>query len=390
MDKIRESLLEMDLGAVLPKLPGNKFPYACWKMPNSDETTLIVSLSKATENQDINSIDQGFLFNRFKDSHPKNSLHIKADIIFRENSSPRVNPVINDTKIGKFIEQIDSETSADNADISSQPSTKDHDFEHLVEQAVSQIEKGTFEKVVLSRFKDVELPEGFSVTSFFKKVCDAYPNAFCSLIQIPGEGMWIGASPELLISDNENCFKTAALAGTRKLQDKEPLSELSWTQKEIEEQALVSRYIINCFKKIRLREFDEHGPKTVKAGNLAHLRTEFEVDYSEVQFEGLADQMLDLLHPTSAVCGMPLEAAAAFIESHEGYNRDYYAGFLGPVNFEGSTDLFVNLRCLNITGKNARFYAGAGITADSNPAKEKAETDLKMETLKSLFPTKNA
>jgi len=387
MDKIRESLLVFDLETVLPKLEGNKFPYACWKMPNSDEITLIVSLSETTEHQDINSIDQGFLFNRFKDNHPKNSLHIKADLIFKENVSPMVNPIINDTKIAEFIEQIDSEVNEISSDIVAKPSTNYQDFEGLVEQAVAEIEKGTIEKVVLSRFKDVEIVDGFSASDFFQAVCDAYPNAFCSLTQIPGEGIWIGASPELLISDNENYFKTAALAGTRKLQDNELLSELSWTQKEIEEQALVSRYIINCFKKIRLREFDEHGPKTVKAGGLAHLRTEFEVDYNEVQFEGLADQMLDLLHPTSAVCGMPLQAAKAFIENYEGYDRDYYAGFLGPVNFDGSTDLFVNLRCLNIAEKRVRFYAGAGITADSNAAKEKAETDLKMETLMSLFPT---
>ncbi|MEP5613334.1 MAG: isochorismate synthase [Cyclobacteriaceae bacterium] len=387
MDSTRDSLLEIDLGAVLAKLQGNKFPYACWKMPNSDEITLIVSLSEITEHQDINSIDEGFLFNRFKDNHPKNSLHIKADIIFRENTSPKVNPVINDTKIAEFIEQLDSEVEEFGSETLDRSSISDTDFEQLVEHAVAEIEKGTFEKVVLSRFKDVELAGQFSARDFFKKVCDAYPNAFCSLTQLPGESIWIGASPELLVSDNQNYFKTAALAGTRKLQDNEPLSELSWTQKEIEEQALVSRYIINCFKKIRLREFDEHGPKTVKAGNLAHLRTEFEVDYNEVQFDGLADQMLDLLHPTSAVCGMPLEAAISFIENHEGYDRDYYAGFIGPVNFEGSTNLFVNLRCLNVAGKHARFFAGAGITANSNPAKEKIETDLKMQTLMSLFPT---
>ena len=77
-------------------------------------------------------------------------------------------------------------------------------------------------------------------------------------------------------------------------------------QKDIEEQALVERYVISCFKKIRLREYDEHGPKTMIAGNVLHLKTEFEVDMVATNFPQLGSVMLNLLHPTSAVCGMPL------------------------------------------------------------------------------------
>ena len=60
-------------------------------------------------------------------------------------------------------------------------------------------------------------------------------------------------------------FKTIALAGTKTFQEGANLKNIAWTQKDIEEQALVCRYIINCFKKIRLREYEEHGPRTVVA-----------------------------------------------------------------------------------------------------------------------------
>lgn len=387
IEKLRTSLLEISLTDLLPKLIGKGYPYACWKMPNSESITLIVSLSEVTHCQNVGDVQEGFLFNSYNDNHPKKTQHIKADIVFTENETPRINPIVNDSQISEFIDAINSEETIVFEENSGVQTATNTEFEALVQKAVEEIRKGTFEKVVLSRYKDVDLAEDFTVSAFFREVCATYPNAFCSLIQVHAGEIWIGATPELLISDDSKRFKTAALAGTRRLAENQPLSELAWTQKEIEEQALVSRYIINCFKKIRLREFDEHGPKTVQAGNLAHLRTEFQVNYEEVQFEGLADQMLELLHPTSAVCGMPLQEAKEFIENHEGYDRGYYSGFLGPVKFSGSTDLFVNLRCLSIKEGQARFYAGAGITEDSDPAKEKDETELKMATLMSLFPT---
>jgi len=254
-----------------------------------------------------------------------------------------------------------------------------------VEHAVAKIKEGLFEKVVLSRHADEPLAEDFSLWRNYELLCSSYPNAFCSLVYAPGKGIWLGASPELLISDNELRFKTVALAGTKRPEQNQQLTEIAWTQKEIEEQAFVSRYIINCFKKIRLREFHEHGPKTVKAANLVHLKTIFEVSYKEVSFESLADQMLELLHPTSAVCGMPIENAKPWIHDHENYDRELYSGFLGPVNFKSSTDLFVNLRCAKIDGSLIRYYAGAGITEDSDPQKEFEETEMKINVLRSIL-----
>jgi isochorismate synthase len=181
--------------------------------------------------------------------------------------------------------------------------------------------------------------------------------------------------------DAEEKFKTIALAGTLPYTEGMNLKSVAWTQKEIEEQALVCRYIINCFKKIRVREYAEHGPRTVVAGNLVHLRTDYEVDMKEVNFPQLGSVMLKLLHPTSAVCGMPLGPAMDFLQKNEGYDREFYSGYLGPVNFDGASKLFVNLRCLQIFEKTARIYAGAGVTADSDPARETEEVSLKIHSL---------
>ena len=95
--------------------------------------------------------------------------------------------------------------------------------------------------------------------------------------------------------------------------------------------------------------------------------------------------MLALLHPTSAVCGLPKEPALQFILENEGFDRSYYSGFLGPVNSATGTHLYVNLRCMELLEKEAILYAGAGITAESNPEKEWQETQHKMQTMRRVL-----
>ena len=98
-------------------------------------------------------------------------------------------------------------------------------------------------------------------------------------------------------------------------------------------------------------------------------------------FPLLGSVMLDLLHPTSAVCGMPKEFAKEFIRSHEKFDREFFSGYLGPVNLDEETHLFVNLRCMQLNHSNATLYAGAGVTEDSIPHNEWVETQLKCDTL---------
>lgn len=258
-------------------------------------------------------------------------------------------------------------------------------FKDLVRLSIKAIQDGEFQKIVPSRKQEITFERPLNVGVNFIRLAKAYPTAFVSLVFTPQTGLWLGATPELLISVKNDVFKTVALAGTQKYEEGTLLNNVAWTQKEIEEQALVSRYIINCFKKIRLREFDEVGPKTVVAGNLLHLKTEFKVDMVATNFPDLGEIMLKLLHPTSAICGMPLEPAKKFLKENEGYDRGYFSGYLGPANINNSTELYVNLRCMQIEGSKATLFAGAGVTEDSNPDKEWQETEIKMKTLLNII-----
>ena len=331
----------------------------------------------------------GFLFCPFQPDAAHPNIFLKADISFSSVTGVLTpSSDAQESKVVAFFHSLNKEASnhANNWHLptAAPPKTDrtEETFKAAVSLAVDVIRAEAMEKVVLSRSNSVALRDSFELVRAFEKMLSAYPNAFVSLASIPGIGTWMGASPEVLVSvDKQQVFKTVALAGTQPASEDGSTANAIWRQKEIEEQGMVERYILSCFKKLRLREYTEVGPRTVIAGNLMHLRTDFKVDLKEVDFPNLGTDMLQLLHPTSAVCGLPKEPALRFIVANEGYERSYYSGFLGPVNSGVGTHLFVNLRCMQLMKTEAVLYAGAGITGESSPEKEWQETQHKMQTM---------
>ncbi len=373
----------------------NEYSFAAWRMPHSKEICAIVHYSDGNNlpsDYQLEELEEGFICAPFNKSNTTHFIPADVKINFEKKSfEVKSEYVEKNEELIKFISlSIAPETSNTEA-IEQYNGTSNEEeesrFKHLVSQAIDRINEGVFQKVVPSRVKKIALNENFNASANFLRLCNAYSNAFISFIYSPKVGLWLGATPELLIKtdNNTNTFETVALAGTQRFDHEKSLAEVAWTQKEIEEQAFVSRYIINCFKKIRLREFDEIGPKTIKAGNLIHLKTTFSVDMQETNFPLLGSVMLDLLHPTSAVCGMPLESTLSFLKNAEDMDRKLFSGFIGPVNNHEETTLFVNLRCMEINKNDAYLYAGAGVTEDSLPDKEWLETEMKMKTLLNII-----
>ena len=371
--------------ALWSALMDSAYPVAIWRLPNDPYVHGISDLRPQIQKyQKLEDAGTGFYINPFLKHHPSEPQLIKGDLMIKwhqkECVQTSLDPLLSDREISNFQNTLGNTHRALHQKIESPA----HGFRGDVVEAIQSIKKGVFDKVVLSRFDDLALPTDFEIMKAFEMACEAYPNAFIYLVSTPNFGCWLGATPETLLEIKDHQFKTVSLASTQKLRADQTMNEVAWTQKEIEEQAMVSRYIIDCFKKIRLREYLENGPKTVQAGRMAHLKTIYEVDIEAVNMPELGSTMLDLLNPTSAVCGMPLQPALDFIKEYEKYDRELYAGFLGPINIAGYTHLFVNLRCMKIMGNTGRFYAGAGITEDSNPEKEFEETQLKMQTLKRI------
>jgi isochorismate synthase len=254
-------------------------------------------------------------------------------------------------------------------------------FEDLVSKAIHEIKLGSCQKIVVSRKEEVII-DTFDVETSFKKMLSLYPTAFKYCMYHPKIGLWIGATPEQLLQVNENEIKTVALAGTKVIGN-----ELDWEIKEQQEQQFVTDFILENIKPF-VSNTTISKPYTVTAGNIQHIKTD--ISAKTDKFSSLKD-IIDVLHPTPAVCGFPKNIALDFILKNENYQRSFYTGYLGELNycFESNehltSDLFVNLRCMQIKDTKATIFVGCGITKDSNPEKEYLETKNKSETMKKII-----
>lgn len=250
-------------------------------------------------------------------------------------------------------------------------------FENLVKKGIQAIENHEFKKVVLSRKETLDLVD-FDVIEAFENLVHLYPTTFVYCFYHPKIGTWLGATPEQLLKANDKEFQTMALAGTQKDAGS---NEVIWAQKEQEEQQFVTDYIVEKVKNVA-SELLVSKPYSLKAGSIWHIKT----DISGTLNSGSSlREVALLLHPTPAVCGYPKEKSKKFILENENYDRTFYTGFLGELNMDDQTDLFVNLRCMEIQGAQAHLFMGCGITKDSIPEKEWEESCNKSATMKKVL-----
>ena len=248
-------------------------------------------------------------------------------------------------------------------------------YKKAAQMAIADIRQGKGEKVVLSRKENWQLKGPFPALSFFKELTQTYPSAFAYLAKLEDE-LWIGATPELLLRKRGKHYTTFSLAGTRHIKERSHKGPL-WTDKEIQEQGLVTDYIVRRLYELGIDPISKEGPKAVQAGKLYHLKTQIDAD-ADLPVDKIAQK----LHPTPAVAGLPLDYSLNTLHELENHERSLYAGYLGPIrDNEGEADLYVNIRCMRVKGQTISFYAGAGLTSQSDAQMETEETSHKIDTL---------
>lgn len=248
-----------------------------------------------------------------------------------------------------------------------------------------ELEEGRMSKVVLSRTVDIQVAGRFeSEYELFIRACQRYPRLFVGMAFVSHNEAWLAATPEVLLEGRDGRWHTMALAGTMRLSGDQLAGEgeqVRWAPKDIEEQRYVASYIADQLKALGI-SYEEHGPRTVRAADLVHLRSDF--DFA-LPADVPVSRVLQTLHPTPAVCGLPKRQAQQFILQHEYAPRHYYSGFMGLWNWQGQTRLYVTLRCLASTPHHCRLYAGGGLLRESTEDAEWLETEAKLQTMRGLF-----
>ncbi|MGQ3132003.1 MAG: chorismate-binding protein [Flavobacteriales bacterium] len=331
--------------------------FAVYRLPGTDmlQVTLLASDATAAPPADAASFAVG-RFDCFTQSEP---------CFFRIQASHSVSP-----------EAFRPEQSLAGLGIGQYEGT-DYDkalFCANVNLAVQAMEQGEFQKVVLSRPKWKAGVSAKQTGTLLRELCAAYPLSFVCLFHHPQLGCWITATPELLLNRSGNTLQTVSLAGTRVSAE----AAGAWGSKELAEQQWVTDYIQQVLEDNGVQELDRQGPETLKTGHIEHLRTRFS---GRINNEHTFAEVLKALHPTPAVGGVPKERAAAFINMQEGYDRQLYSGFCGPVHVDGSASLFVQLRTARIYTNGTLYFVGAGITAASQAEAEWEETENKYRIL---------
>ena len=240
-----------------------------------------------------------------------------------------------------------------------------------------ELKDGMFRKLVLARSVVEYKDEKLTPRSVFIKACKSYPRSYIALFYTEETGMWLIASPEILLRGSADGYQTMALAGTMKYEGE----DMEWSAKNREEQQLVAEYIRTGLQPFAA-EIAESTPYTARAAHLAHLRTDFTFHLRDRKRLG---SFLSVFHPTPAVCGMPKEAARQFILRNEHLQRSYYSGFSGLIGRSGQARLYVTLRCMQLSRTVCRLYAGGGILKESNEENEWQETEAKLDTMRQLL-----
>jgi isochorismate synthase len=257
------------------------------------------------------------------------------------------------------------------------PSSKD--YVEAVDAAVRRIRSGRMRKVVLARTIQVESARELDPTLLAHRLRAVDPDAY-TFAAPTDEGVLVGASPELLVSRRGLEVRSNPLAGSAprsgdKDEDRANAEALAGSAKDREEHAIVVDAVVETLSPLCADLTWDPEPVLHETPNVWHLSTRFRGVLRDP-----APTALDLvaaLHPTPAVGGEPREAALESIAELEPFDRGRYAGAVGWVDADGDGEWAIALRCAELRGEQAVLYAGAGIVADSDPARELDETERK-------------
>ncbi|AZC27123.1 isochorismate synthase [Pseudomonas sessilinigenes] len=262
-------------------------------------------------------------------------------------------------------------------------------WQATVAGAIERINAGALNKVVLAREVCLQAERNIPCGALLENLKAAYPQAFLFAFS-RGDSCFLGATPERLVRVARGTLNTVALAGTcargvHEQQDAELGQRLLDSPKDRYEHALVVQTLREALQPFCAMLEIAPQPQLHRLAHVQHLLTPV-LGRLRPQVELL--QLVQVLHPTPAVGGLPRASALEYIREHEQLDRGWYAAPVGWLNAEGDGEFAVALRSALIRGNQAHLFAGCGIVAESDPQSEYRETCLKLRTIgEALRPT---
>ena len=286
--------------------------------------------------------------------------------IYYENRLPITLTPISRAPVDKYCDVPDQETYA-----------------KTIFSVLGRIKPGQLEKVVISRSHHVKVGKNFSSISAMQILRNTYPKCTSFFFSFPKEGTFFGSTPERLIRLKNRFIQTEALAGTiargNNMEEDRILAEkLMGSHKEREEHNLVMEQIVRKLDPIVPQIQYPSSPQILKLKNVQHLQTPITGESNQVEH---ILNLVERLHPTSAVAGTPTDKAMEVISEMELHDRGWYSGPIGWIDKKGDGEFYVALRSALVKDEEAHVFSGGGIVSESHPDTEWEETELKLQPI---------
>lgn len=253
------------------------------------------------------------------------------------------------------------------------------EFKSLVANAVSKINLGQVNKVVLARDIVANLPLGFDLRGVLQNLANKY--ATCWVYSVDG---MFGASPELLVRVSHGQVSARVLAGTAGRGTDPGVDHaisiaLAESSKNTSEHAFAVDSLVKSLEPFCTHVDADPTPFSLALPNVWHLASDV---HGVLREDASVLDIAAALHPTAAVAGTPTNVAQKLIDELESNDRGRYAGPVGWIGADGDGEWAIALRGAQINENLVRAFAGCGIVAESEPDAELAETDLKFRPVR--------
>ena len=250
--------------------------------------------------------------------------------------------------------------------------------------ALAAIGRGAAEKLVLTRSVAYTTDRAFAPWPVLDALAAANPT--CAVWAVGrGDGIFLGASPELLLEMRGGTVAADALAGTAWGTGENgaaPHCLPLGSDKNRREHDLVTDAVAAALAPLCAEVSVPEAPEILQLSNLQHLRRR--IAGSCRPGVGAFD-LLARLHPTPAVGGSPTAAAREWLATHGDRRGAWYTGGIGWADAAGAADFAVALRCGFMAGSEIALYAGAGFVSGSDPLQELAETEAKLAPMRAAL-----
>jgi anthranilate synthase component I len=283
--------------------------------------------------------------------------------------------------LGNPLPQLTFETVAPPQELQSNvPREK---FEENVRKAKHYITEGDAFQIVLSqRFSR---KTSASPLMIYRALRALNPSPYMFLLQFNPDLHLIGASPEMMVRLEDGVASVRPIAGTRKrgkneTEDNALADELLADPKERAEHVMLVDLGRNDLGRVC-----DYG--TVHVPEMMYIERYSHVMHIVSQVQGKirkgmdAFDLLRATFPAGTLSGAPKVRAMEIIEELEGVRRGPYGGAVGYFSYDGSMDTCITIRTLLMKNDTVHVQAGAGIVADSDPAREHIESVNKAKAL---------